>query len=138
MTPKRIFVDTSGFYALLVKKDEKHNDAVKILKKAASEKRYFVTTDYVLDETATLLRMRGFEHLIQDFLDSISSSKVCCIEWMDADRFAKTKTLFLKYSDHDWSFTDCFSFMIMRELKLVKALSKDKHFIEASMQPILV
>ena len=138
MDNKEIFVDTSGFYALLVKKDNKHNDAITILKEASYQKRCFVTTDYVLDETTTLLRMRGLNHLIKEFLESILSSKACRIEWMDANRFEETRILFLKYDDHDWSFTDCFSFIVMRELKLTKALSKDKHFTEAGTEPLLI
>jgi len=137
MMRKRIFIDTSGFYSLLIKKDNAHNMAVKMLRKASKEKICFVTTDYVLDETTTLLKVRGHKHLIREFLENTFSSNVCSIEWMDASRFDDTKKLFLKYSDHAWSFTDCFSFVIMRELNLTKALSKDKHFSEAGTQPLL-
>jgi len=43
-----IFVDTSGFYALLVTRDDRHTAASRILRSAGREKRKFVTTDYVL------------------------------------------------------------------------------------------
>ena len=49
-----IFVDTSAFYAFLIKGDDRHRSAVRHLREARRRKRRFVTTDHVLDETATL------------------------------------------------------------------------------------
>ncbi len=57
---------------------------------------------------------------------------------MDLDRFEKTKGLFIKNMEKSWSFTDCFSFIVMRELKLGEALSKGKHFTAAGFTPLLV
>ena len=50
------FIDTSGFYALLIAGDRSHAHAAKLLDRAPRASVRFVTTDYVLDETATLLR----------------------------------------------------------------------------------
>lgn len=137
MNPE-IFIDTSGYYALLIKRDSMHKKASSILHNAADKKICFVTTDYILDEVATLLNVRGLDHLLSDLFESIFTSRACRIEWMDQDRFLKTKSFFLKHSDHSWSFTDCFSFIIMKELGLTKALSKDKHFREAGFDPLLI
>jgi hypothetical protein len=132
-----IFVDTSGFFSLLSPRDGAHTEAVEILQKAGQIKQAFVTTDYVLDETATLLKARGIGHLIEAFFETVSASRACRIEWMEPERFARTKAFFEKHLDHDWSFTDCFSFLIMRELKLKDALTKDLHFKEAGYSPLL-
>lgn len=63
-TRAETFVDTSGFYALLVRGDAAHGRANAILKRAAQARSRFVTTDYVLDETATLLKARGHGLLV--------------------------------------------------------------------------
>jgi uncharacterized protein len=136
MNPE-IFVDTSGFFSLLSPRDVSHKEAVEILKKAKQTNQLFVTTDYVIDETATLLNARGIGYLTGIFFDTVNSSRVCRIEWMDQERFAKTQNYFEKHIDHVWSFTDCFSFLIMKELKLRNALTKDKHFKEADFTPLL-
>ena len=133
-----IFIDTSGYYALLIKNDNTHKKACEILLQAAKEKSRFVTTDYILDEIATLLKMRSYEYLLSELFESILNSKACRIEWMDQERFEKTKSFFLKHCDHHWSFTDCFSFIIMKELKLTDALSKDMHYREAGFRPLLL
>ncbi len=134
---KTIFVDTSGFYALLVKQDDRHHKAEEILQKAAKDKQCFVTTDYVLDETATLLGARGLTHLTAHIFETVFNSQACRVVWMDQERFMKTQVFFLKHLDHPWSFTDCASFITMKELQLLHVLTKDKHFKEAGFVPLL-
>jgi predicted nucleic acid-binding protein len=131
------FVDTSGFYALLVKGDDRHGVAVRVLREARRRKRRFVTTDYVLDETATLLKARSHGHLLAAFFDSLRTSHACRIEWTDADRFHSAQGFFLKHVDQAWSFTDCLSFRVMKDLHLREALTKDGHFHEAGFVALL-
>jgi uncharacterized protein len=132
-----IFVDTSGFYALLVKGDDRHTSASRILRESGRHKRGFVTTDYVLDETATLMKVRGFVHVLGRLFDTIENSQACRIEWTDAGRFRDVRTFFLKHADQAWSFTDCLSFRVMKELRLRDALTKDGHFHEAGFVALL-
>jgi predicted nucleic acid-binding protein len=51
-----IFVDTGAWYASLVPTDPDHATAVQWL---ASNHSPLLTTDYIIDETLTLLRARG-------------------------------------------------------------------------------
>jgi predicted nucleic acid-binding protein len=134
-----IFVDTSGYYAILVKGDEKHAAARRLLRHARRRKRGFVTTDYVLDETATLLKARRLFHLIAPLFDHLDSSRAFRIEWTDAERFHDVRGFFLKHGDQAWSFTDCLclSFRVMSDLRLRDALSKDIHFRHAGFSPLL-
>ena len=132
-----IFVDTSGFYALLIRGDDQHQAADRILREARRRKRGFVTTDYVLDETATLLKARGFVHLLGPFFETLESSQACRIEWTDSERFGETQTFFLKHADQAWSFTDCLSFRVMKQRRLRDALAKDAHFQEAGFRVLL-
>src|SRR5260370_41115753 len=104
-----IFVDTSGFYALLIKADDRHAAASRLVREARRRKRRFVTSDYVLDETATLLKARGHVHLLGAFFDKVRASHVCRIEWTDPERFEDVQAFFLKHVDQAWSFTDCLS-----------------------------
>jgi predicted nucleic acid-binding protein len=134
---REIFVDTSGFYALLVARDDRHAAANRILGEARRRKRCFVTTDYVLDETATLLKVRGHVHLLPVFFDKVLASQACRIEWTEPERFHDAQAFFLKHADQPWSFTDCLSFRIMKELRLRDALTKDGHFHEAGFVVLL-
>jgi len=131
------FVDTSGFYALLVSRDQEHDRAASLLKVAQQRQAGFVTTDYVLDETVTLLVARGHRHLIQPFLQITLRSSACRIEWTDPDRFSKAAAFLTKHDDQDWSFTDCVSFVVMKHLRLSRALTKDKNFEQAGFSALL-
>ena len=132
-----ILVDTSGFYALLNQRDKQHEQARQILNDAATERRCFVTTDYILDETATLLRARGAGHLVEQLFRVVQQSAVCRIEWTDVERFEATQRFFVKHLDHAWSFTDCLSFVVMKELRLHDSLTSDNHFREAGFIALL-
>jgi predicted nucleic acid-binding protein len=126
-----IFIDTSGFFAVLSADDDRHRSALRIVEESRKRKRGFVTTDYVLDETATLLKARRMGHLTERFFAIVEQSRACRIEWMDSARFGETQLFFLKHSDQAWSFTDCFSYLIMKQLRLRDAFTKDDHFRQA-------
>jgi predicted nucleic acid-binding protein len=109
-----------------------------ILARAAQSGGRFVTTDYVLDETATLLKSRGQGHLAAGLFEIVFASAACRVEWMDPDRFTRTWRFFVKHQDQAWSYTDCFSFYLMGLLRVRDALSTDKHFRAAGFNPLLV
>ncbi len=100
-------------------------------------RRSFVATDYVIDETTTLLKARGLAHLVPALFATLQSSVACQIHWMDAARFETTRRFFLKHMDQAWSFTDCASFCVMKELRIREALTKDHHFDQAGFKALL-
>lgn len=132
-----IFVDSSGFFALLVKSDEKHHAANRIHRRAARDKQRFLTTDYVLDETATLCKARGYAHVASALFEAALESAACRVLWTESERFDSVRAFFLKHQDQAWSFTDCLSFCIMKELRLREALTKDAHFEQAGFVALL-
>jgi predicted nucleic acid-binding protein len=134
----KIFIDTSGFFALLSKRDSMHAKAAEVFTIAREQKDRFVTTDYILDETATLLRAHGLGSLVPRFFEIVMAATACGIEWMDKEQFFATAAFFNKHDDQEWSFTDCFSFIIMKQLRLSEALTKDGHFAAAGFVPLLV
>ncbi len=130
-----IFLDTSAWYAIEVEDDVNHEAACKFLSKIASGKHGIsVTTDYILDETLTLLRSRRSLSSASSFIDKIKKSKSVRVFWVEEDLFEKALDMF-KRSDHkSWSFTDCTSFALMKDLLIPNAFTFDRHFKEASFQ----
>ncbi|MBP7829953.1 MAG: type II toxin-antitoxin system VapC family toxin [Kiritimatiellae bacterium] len=135
---REVFLDTGAFYALLVKKDDAHERMEGYMRESARQRRLFVTTDYVLDETATLLKARGHGPVASAFLAGILESASCRVVWMDPELFSDAFAFWAKHEDQDWSFTDGVSFTVMRRLKLRTALTKDRHFREAGFETPLL
>lgn len=132
-----IFLDTSGFYAMLVREDDSHATAKRVLRDSRRRKRGFITTDYVLDETATLLKARGYSHLLQPLFEKLDDSHAFRTEWTDSERFSEVRSFFFKHRDQAWSYTDCLSFVVMCDLRLREALTKDSHFQQAGYVALL-
>jgi uncharacterized protein len=96
-----------------------------------------VTTDDVLDETATLLVARGLVHLVPPLLQTTLQSRACTVEWTGPAEFEQAATFLIKHLDQSWSFTDCVSFLVMRKRRLSNALTKDQHFARAGFVALL-
>jgi predicted nucleic acid-binding protein len=137
MAKREVFVDTSGLYALIDKNDASHRAAREAVAKILRDGRRLLVTDYVIDESVTLARARGGASVANRVLDLVEQSQGIRIEWIGPDRFAATRTYFRKHADHDYSFTDCSSFVVMRELRLDQALTTDRHFVEAGVRALL-
>ncbi len=126
-----IFVDTSGFKALIDEKDEFHKEAVNIWKNLSQTDVLIVTTNYILDETFTLLRAKcgiGFVLEFRTYL--IKSAPIIKLERVTSKDEANAWNWFAK----DWSklsFTDCVSFALMNRLNIKKTFTFDKHFAKA-------
>lgn len=132
-----VFVDTSGLYALIDKKDAHHGAARDIAVAMARAGRVLVLTDYVIAETATLAKARSGGRAAVRVIDFVEQSASVAVERIDAGRFEATTRYFRKHIDHAYSFTDCTSFLVMRELRLVSAITSDHHFREAGFEPLL-
>ena len=132
-----IFVDTSAWYASEVEDDVNHEQARKFLSQLASGRHgVAITTDYVLDETLTLLRSRRGLPAAITFIDKIRKSKSIRVFWVNENIFEKALSIFRNKSDVAWSFTDCTSFALMKDLSLAQAFTFDSHFSEAGLQKL--
>jgi predicted nucleic acid-binding protein len=126
-----LFVDTAGWIACADAADPGHQAARAIRDQALEEGRLLVTTDYVVDETLTLVRMRLGMAAAEAWWDQVEGSSRVRHEWIDAMRAEKARAIFFRHRDKDYSFTDCTSFVVMRELRLKQALTTDRHFRQA-------
>ena len=70
-------------------------------------------------------------------LEIVDRSDAFRLIWIGEERFEATKAFFRKHADHDYSFTDCTSFVVMREFEIRDALTTDRHFAEAGFRPLL-
>lgn len=125
---KRLFVDTAGWMAMADANDPRHPSSLQVRDRWLEQAGILVTSNYVIDETLTLIRMRLGIAAAEKWWELISQSPRCGIEWITHDRQEKAIRCFFKWRDQSFSFTDCTSFVVMRELGIDTALTADHHF----------
>ena len=126
-----------GWFCLLDRREAKHGEAVRLMADCARLRRPLVTTDYVVDETATLLVARRAGGLLGEFFELIERSSALTLTPVGPGRFREACTYLLKHRDQGYSFTDVTSFIVMRELDMSDALTDDRHFDQADFQRLL-
>jgi predicted nucleic acid-binding protein len=137
MVVREVFADTSALYALVDRNDAGHVAAKREVGRLLAADRRIVTTDYIIAETVNLGNARGGALVANRVLDLVEQSSGIRLEWIGPDRFDTARAFFRKHSDHTYSFTDCTSFVVMRELRLAEALTTDRHFREAGFTALL-
>ena len=129
-----IFIDTSAFVALLDEKDIDHQEALEKSDKICRDGLQPVTSDYILDESyTTILKHAGYQGAVV-FDEGLKRGSWQVIRINEA-RFVDTQAAFLRFNkDKTWSFTDCTSYVVMKELKIRKAFSFDEHFKQMGIE----
>jgi hypothetical protein len=128
MAGRRVFVDTSGWYALMDRRDAGHGAVTAFVAQAARSGTRLVTTDYILDESCTLTKARAGSSMALRFLELIAGTTALDLEWIDAERFRRAEAYFRKHLDQAFSFTDCTSFVVMQQLRVSQVITSDEHF----------
>src|SRR5450631_1541300 len=122
---KRVFVDTSAWYAYVNAADSDHRRVDRLLTRKDIR---LVTSNFVFDEIVTLCLFRlgrfvalkvGNVLLAAGFLDFVRVTP--------PDEKAAW-SLFSDRNDKTYSFTDCTSFVLMRRLDIKQALTTDADF----------
>lgn len=130
-----IFVDSSAWCALLSEKDRHRPEAEEFF--ASIRTGRFgapMTTDYVLDEVFTLLRMKWGTASVRRLADLLRRSPSIRRVRIGDAAFEASLDLLLSHADKRWSFTDCSSFVTMREAGVNRAFTLDHNFAEAGFE----
>ncbi len=133
---KAFFYDTWAFAALANRRDPGHAVAVLVDRRLEQLGYAAVTSDYVLDETLTLLCVAAGGPVAIKFLDDliarVNGGDLLLVEVSIARREHAFR-LFRKHcsGERQFSFSDATSFAIMHELGIQAAFTADGHFRRA-------
>lgn len=120
-----IFVDTGAWFAAAVPSDPDHPAASRWL---AANAGPLLTTDYIVDETLTLLRARGERTRALLIGEVFFDGRLAEIHRLDESDITLSWEVFKRFDDKGWSFTDCTSLVLMRRLGISQAFAFDAHF----------
>jgi len=123
-----LLADTAGWMALYDERDKYQAGARAAFRSLLNQKVVFVVTDYILAETVTLILYRVGHAQATRCGESLLNSPHVKLVRIGPDLWNDAWAMFKRYDDKEFSFTDCTSFVVMRQENLRDAFSFDHHF----------
>ncbi len=124
----RYFIDTSALIALADRSDQYHASATDFFREEIDPSDQIYTSNYVLDETITRLRVSAGYHTAEKFAEFIYSSKTHQIQAVDREIEREALRFFKQYHDHEFSFTDCTTLVFLHRLAIPQLFAYDRVF----------
>lgn len=132
-----LFIDTWGWVTLLNKRESRYKEIRSFYSDFRNKESSIYTTDYVLDETFTLLFRRlpfPIAAKAMSFIEDAIHDGYLLLEWITPERFKQAEALRLRFKDKPKiSFTDLTTIVVMKELTLIHILTEDDHFDQIGM-----
>lgn len=137
----KVFTDTSYLIAFYDVNDQFHNQSVSILKSSLPSDSQLLISDYIYDEVLTYFITRyGYRGYLKSKIFDLDVSRYHKIHlsFINDLIWMKAREMFFKFNrDKKFSFTDCTSFALMKDLGLKDVLSFDHHFQERGYKIII-
>ena len=123
-----IFVDTGALVAKYLKRDQYYDEARPIWERIERERVRLYTSNFVIDELATLLARGSSYSFAAKKVDSLYESRAFEILRPAEEDERLALKFFAKYADQEISFTDCVSFALMQSHRLTRVFCFDRDF----------
>jgi len=130
---RRVFVDTSAYFALTDLQDANHGLAVAVHERLVAGRWRLFTTNFVVAETHALLLARLGRAVGTTVLQRIDRSATTIVRIALADE-RRARDIISRYDDKDFSLTDAMSFAVMERLQIPVAFTFDRDFTQYGFQ----
>jgi len=128
MAKRKVFVDTSAWYALQITDDQNHRQAKDIFPHLLRNYQSLMTSNHIIGETYKLLRVSKGYPEAKRFLDILRQSPRVESHFATHQMERGAFTFLHQYREHPFSFVDGISFCIMKEQGIKDAFTFDIHF----------
>ena len=124
-----IFVDTSFWVAARMRRDDHHEEGVRLLDRERAQR--LVTSNNVRGETWTFLRRRAGHASAVAFLDMLARTARVDVVRVEPEIEERALRWLRQHDERKYSFVDATSFALMRSLRLREAFAFDGDFAAA-------
>jgi len=128
---KRVFVDTGAWVAIEDSRDDNHDKALQY-KIEISGSYILITSDFVLDETYTLLLLNvghGRTLTFRGAIQTLARAGILQVADISPSLNDAAWNIFERFNtDKQWSFTDCTSYALMKQFGIDEVFAFDHHF----------
>lgn len=130
----KVFIDTTALVGYFDGSDICHEAAKDLIARMRRQRIRMVLTDFIIDESITTIKSRVGHGIAVRAGDFVLQCQAIDIIWLDQAVVLKGWEYFKKHTDKGYSFTDCTSFVLMKEIGLKYSLSFDRHFEQAGFR----
>ncbi len=134
---RRLFVDTSGWLAVVNRGDTLYTAAAEIYLKRFAAGWHFITHSGVMLEVGNSMSAVRSRKLAVRLREMQDSSRHITVVQVTEDLYEAGWRLYAARPDKDWGIVDCISFVLMQEHGLTEALTADHHFEQAGFTKLL-
>ena len=127
---RQVLIDSSAFLSLEDPDERAHAATRSAFRELVSTGVRLVTTNFVFDETYTLILTRLGRHRAVVWGDGVRATRLIDLVRVGEDHEQAAWELIVSFDDKDFSYTDATSFAVARSLEIDEALSLDSHFRE--------
>lgn len=134
-----VFADTSGWAHLFDVAEPYHDQAARITDDIRSQGHKLITTNYIITELVAVLQspLRVPRQTAIEFVEAVKSSPSVQVVHVDEELDSQAWELLKARPDKTWSLVDCASFVLMRRMGILEALTEDHHFEQAGLIRLL-
>lgn len=132
-----LFVDASGWVAVVNKSDALHAMAKSIYNQRFATGQVIITTTAVMMEVGNVLSLVRMRHLAVNLRHRLESSPRVHIIEADNMLYRAGWELYEQRTDKEWGVIDCISFCVMKQHGILEALTEDYHFTQAGFTKLL-
>ena len=129
---RAVFVDTGAWDALEDRSDRNHAAAVRYRAILRQERMPLYVTNFVLDESYTLLLQNvGYARTVafKSTIDHMQTGGILTIIHLSEEVEKAAWEVFVRFNqDKTWSFTDCTTKVVMDNLGIQHVFAFDQHF----------
>ena len=131
MSLGRVFVDTGAWVALQATDDLHHPAAAETFPRLLQMCKSLATSNHVVGETYTFLRMTRGYAVAKRFLDVLGQTTTLERQFITDALEREAYRILLRYAQHPFSFVDATSFALLHQERIRYAFAFDAHFATA-------
>lgn len=133
----KVLIDSSAFISLLVSNQVTNKKAVDVYQELKQSPTTFYTSNLILNESYTWLLYKNGLRIAKGLNEMVTESEKAGylkIFWIDDILWQETWVYFMKFAEHQLSFTDAFSYLLVKKFRLDGIFTFDNSFRKVGLK----
>jgi predicted nucleic acid-binding protein len=134
---RSIIIDTGAIYALVMRSDKNHAIARRFLQHLLKRQASLLLHEWVFVETMTLLKVRGGSGVAIRAGGEMKRNPLYRWQASTPQLEQLAWGIFERYSDKDWSYTDCALLALSQQVKTSEIWTYDQNLKQATLWKVV-